>query len=126
MFHQRSSEFDPRISVIADHLRAIEKELGGLGKVAGRRASATASAAGNQIADVLGPLLSEALDRFRRGQRVAVDEAASMGNEAVKMGARVGTDALDRIVTQARHRPLLTLAVAIGVGILIGTTTRRR
>jgi hypothetical protein len=126
MFHQRSSGFDPRISVIADHLRAIEKELGGLGKVAGRRASASASAAGSQIADVLGPLLNEALDRFRRGQRVAVDEAASMGNEAMKMGARVGNDALERIVTQARHRPLLTLAVAIGVGILIGTTTRRR
>jgi hypothetical protein len=39
MFHHRSSKFDPRISAIAGHLRAIEKELGGIGQSAGRRAS---------------------------------------------------------------------------------------
>ena len=32
MFHHRSTEFDPRVSTIAGHLRAIEKELGGLEK----------------------------------------------------------------------------------------------
>ena len=32
MFHRRSTEFDPRISAIAGHLRAIEKELGALEK----------------------------------------------------------------------------------------------
>jgi hypothetical protein len=46
MCHHRSTEFDPRISAIASHLRAIEKELGGIGKSASRRASAGASAAG--------------------------------------------------------------------------------
>jgi len=35
-------------------------------------------------------------------------------------------DALDRIAGQAKQRPLLTLAVAIGVGILIGAAGRRR
>jgi hypothetical protein len=34
MFHRRSREFDPRISAIAGHLRAIEKELGGIGNSA--------------------------------------------------------------------------------------------
>ena len=32
MFQPRSSEFDPRVSAIVDHLRAIEKELGAIGK----------------------------------------------------------------------------------------------
>jgi hypothetical protein len=49
----RSSEFDPRVSAIAGHLRAIENELGGIGRSADRRASTTASAAGNQIADAI-------------------------------------------------------------------------
>jgi hypothetical protein len=40
MFQHRSTEFDPRISAIASHLRAIEKELGGIGKSASRRVSA--------------------------------------------------------------------------------------
>jgi ElaB/YqjD/DUF883 family membrane-anchored ribosome-binding protein len=126
MFQHHSTEFDPRLSAIAGHLRAIEKELGLIGRNAGRRASASASAAGNQISDAIGPILSEIADRFRRGQRLAADEATSFGNEAVKTGARVGNDALQRIATEVEHRPLVTLAVAIGVGVLIGFVCRRR
>jgi len=128
MFHHRSTEFDPRISAIASHLRAIEKELGGIGKSASRRASAGASAAESQIADAIGPILNEIneiVDRFGRGQRVAVDQALSFGNEAINVGARVGNDALERIATQAKNRPMATLAVAIGVGLLIGFAVRR-
>jgi hypothetical protein len=126
MFHHRSTEFEPRISAIAGHLQAIEKELGGRGKSAGRRASASASAAGNQIADAIGPILSEIVDRFRRGQSLAVDEAVSFGNEAFKTGAKLGNDALRRIASEAKQRPLVTLAVAIGVGVLIGIAGRRK
>jgi hypothetical protein len=121
----KSSEFDPRVSAIAGHLRAIENELGVIGRGAGRRASTTASAAGNQVADAIWPILNDIVDRFGRGQRAAVDGAGSFGNEAVKVGARVGNDALDRIATQTKNRPLVAFAVAIGVGILIGVAVRR-
>lgn len=125
MFQPRTKDFDPRVSAIVDHLRAIEKELSDFGRSAGRRASANASAAGSQIAEVIGPILSDIGGRFRRGQRVAVDEATSLGNDAVKFGTRVGGDALDRLTTQARLHPLLTVAVAIGIGVLIGAASRR-
>jgi len=125
MFHRRPSEFQPSVSAIVDHLRAIEDELGTIGKNAGRRASARASATGGQIADALAPILNELGGRFRSGQRAAVDEAASFGNEALRFGGRVGGDALSRIADQAKHRPLFTLAVAIGVGALIGFAARR-
>ena len=125
MFHYRSNQLDPRLAAIAGHLRAIEKDLGGLGRRAGQGAADRASAAGDQIADVLGPFLSDIGGRFRRGQRVAVDEAANLGNEAVRFGARVGNDALERVADQAKQRPLFTLAVAIGIGVLIGFASRR-
>jgi ElaB/YqjD/DUF883 family membrane-anchored ribosome-binding protein len=125
MFQHRASQFDPRVAAIAGHLRAIEKELGVLGKSAGRRASSGVSAAGNQIVEAIWPILNEIGDSLRRGQRVAVDEAASFGNDAVKFGARMGNDALGQIADQARRRPLFTLAVAIGVGVLIGAVVRR-
>ena len=121
----RSTEYDPRVSAIAGHLRAIEKELGGIGRSASRRASTSASAAGNQVADAIWPILNDIVDHFGRGQRAAVDGAGSLGNEAVKVGARVGNDALDQIATQAKNRPLVAFAVAIGVGILIGVAVRR-
>ena len=79
MFHHRSTEFDPRVSVIAGHLRAIEKELGGIGRSASRNASASASTAGNQIAEVIWPILNDLVDRFGRGQRAAVDGGDQLG-----------------------------------------------
>ena len=124
MFQPRSSEFDPRVSAIVDHLRAIEKELGAIGKIAGRRASSGASAAANQIVDAIGPILSDLTERFGRGQRAARDGATIFGTEAVQAGARVSNDALGRLGDQAKQRPLLTMAVALGLGMLIGFATR--
>jgi ElaB/YqjD/DUF883 family membrane-anchored ribosome-binding protein len=124
MFQTRSSEFDPRVSAIVDHLRAIEKELGAIGKIAGRRASSGASATANQIVDAVGPILKDLTDGLRRGQRAALDEATSFSAEAVQAGARVGNDALDRIGDQAKQRPFFTTAVALGIGMLIGFATR--
>jgi hypothetical protein len=126
MFHARSTEFDPRISAIAGHLRAIEKELGSVGKSGGRRAAASASVVGNQIADAIGPILSEIVDRFLRGQSSALTGAASLGNQAVRSGARLGNEALQRITTDTKRRPLAILAIALGVGILIGIAARRK
>ena len=125
MFQYRSRQFDPGLAAIAGHLRAIEEDLGVMGRKAGRDAAVRASAAGDQIADTLWPILGEIGDRFRRGQRAAVDEATSLGNEAVRFGTRAGSDALDRIADQAKHRPLFTLAFAVGVGVLIGFASRR-
>lgn len=126
MLQHRSREFDPRMAAIAGHLRAIEKELGRAGQGAGRRTAACATSAGNQIVDAIVPLLSEIVDRYGRGQRATVDDAASFGNEAVKIGAKIGSDAIEKVATQAKKRPLITLAVTIGVGILIGMASRRR
>jgi len=129
MFQHRSTAFDPRLSAIVNQLRAIErqieKQLDCIGRDASGRAAATASSAGSQFAEAITPILNDLLDRFRRGHRLAADEAASMGNKAARIGAQVGTDAVQRVAPQARNQPLLTLAVAVGVGVLIGLAARR-
>ena len=125
MFRQTSTELHPRVSAIAGHLRAIERELGGIGRSASRRASTSASVAGSQIADAVWPILNDIVDRFGRGQRAAADGAAGLGSEAVKIGARASNEALDRIATRTKNRPIAAIAVAIGVGLLIGAAIRR-
>ena len=120
MFHQRSSAFDRNISALEGRLHALENEIEKLGRSAGRRASAGMSAAGDQIGDAIAVAVHEIVDRFRSGRRVAGDEAVRLGNEAAKFGAKFGNDALQRVASEVEHRPLVTLAVAIGVGILIG------
>jgi len=120
MFHHRSSAFARNISIIENRLRALENELERTGRTAVRRASARMSAAGDQIGDAIASAISEIVDRFRNGRRLAGDEAVRVGNQAVKIGAKIGDDALHRIASEVEHRPLVTLGVAIGVGILIG------
>jgi len=124
MFQPRSSEFDPRVSAIVKHLRAIEAEIGAIGKIAGRRASSGASATANQIVDAIVPILNDLTNRLRRGQQTALAEAKGVGAEAVKAGVRAGNDALDRLGDQAKQRPLFTMAVTLGIGMLIGFATQ--
>jgi ElaB/YqjD/DUF883 family membrane-anchored ribosome-binding protein len=67
-------------------------------------------------------MLSSIADRFRNG-------ADSMGDEAAKIGsgaAKLGQDALHRLSKEVAHRPLVTLAVAVGVGVLVGLASHRR
>jgi hypothetical protein len=123
MFHHRSRAFATQIAAIEGHLRAIEKELERFGQKAGR--DARLSAPGDQIIDVITPILSEIVERYRSGRRLAAEETARFGNEAVKISGGISTNALHRIATEVEHRPLVTLAVAIGIGILIGIAGRR-
>jgi hypothetical protein len=115
MFHYRSG---PDYSGIEHRLRAVEGEL--------RKATRQASAASNQIGDTLAPIISEIADRIRSGGRYAGDEAARHGNDAVQLGMRVGNDALRVIAAEVKRRPLVTLVVAVGVGMLIGIAGRRQ
>jgi len=49
--------------------------------------------------------------------------ANSMGHDVAKIGgeaAKPGDRALRRLSNEVEHRPLITLAVAVGVGILVG------
>jgi ElaB/YqjD/DUF883 family membrane-anchored ribosome-binding protein len=119
MFHYRSG---PDYSAIDHRLRAVEGELERIG----RKATRQASAASEQIGDTLAPIMSEIADRIRSGGRYAGDEAARLGNDAVKLGTRVGNDAVRLIAAEVEHRPLVTIAVAIGVGMLIGFAGRRQ
>ncbi len=120
MFHQRKSAFDRNISALEGRLHALEDQIDQLGRSAGRRASANVSAAGDHIGDAIAAAVTEIVDRFRSGRRLAGDEAMRFGNEAAKLGAKVGNDALERVASEVEHRPLVTLGVAIGIGVLIG------
>ena len=64
----------------------------------------------------------DALSIDARARVALSDEAVKLGNEAAKLG----NDALRRLSREVEHRPLVTLAVAVGVGILVGLISQRR
>ena len=120
MFQYRSNTFGPSVTAIQNHLGAVEKELEKIGRIAGRRGTAAASAAGEQIGDTISAILSDMIDRFRDRGQAASDQAARLGNRALGLGASYGADALARVSSEVEDRPLVTLGVALGIGVLIG------
>ena len=70
----------------------------------------------DHVGETVAAVLSGIADRFRGGANSMGDEAAKIGSEAAKLG----NDALRRLSKEVEHRPLVTLAVAVGVGILVG------
>lgn len=120
MFQYRSSAFAPSVKSIQQHLVGVEQELEAIGRIAGRRGSAAAAAAGEQVGDAITAIFSEMMDRFRGRGRAAGDQAARLGSRAVALGADYGSGALARVSGQVEDRPLLTLGVALGIGVLIG------
>ena len=107
---------------ITRRIAAIEDRL----KRAGKRVPvAEADRVGEAVAAALGGIA----ERFRSGAGSIGEESASLGNEAVRLGneaVRLGNDAWRRVAREAEHRPLVTLAVAVGVGILVGLAGSRR
>src|SRR5260370_42516201 len=101
MFQHRASDLSPSVAVIQKHLGVVEKELEKIGRIAGRRTSD--AAASDQIGDAISTILSEMVDRFRKGGQAAGDQAGRLGNQALDLGARYVSDGLQRVASQVEH-----------------------
>jgi len=99
----------PNVREIETRLRSLEQQL----ERVGDRTSASTAEVVERVGAAIAPVLSNIADRFRGGAHSMSDEAAKLGN-----------DALRRLSNEVEHRPLVTLAVAIGVGILVGLASR--
>ena len=120
----RQSSYERELAAIERRMQLLERRLDRLGNVATRTAAsgfASAAQATDRVGDAIVSALGEVVDRFRGGARTAGGEAARLGYEARKLG----NDALRRVSTEIEHRPLITLAIVAGIGILIGLAGRR-
>ena len=114
------------------YTRAISSEVGDIERrlrVLQRgveKLGARASSNGRDAADGLGEGIASALsswaDRFRLGTSSLGDQSAALGKDA----ARYGTAALSQIFKETEQRPLISIAVALGVGVLIGMAASSR
>ena len=99
----------------------IDRRLHALEKIEiGARASTNSRDIAGDLGDVIASALSSWADRFRQGASTVGDQSAALGKDA----ATLGTIALNRIEDESRHRPLVAVAVALGVGILVGMAVR--
>ena len=108
-------------SEVGDIERRLQMLQSGIEKL-GTRASSNARDAADGLGETVASALSSWADRFRQGASSLADHSAAFGKDA----ARYGTAALNQISKETEQRPLMAVAVALGVGILIGIATRSR
>jgi hypothetical protein len=99
----------PNVREIERRLRSLEQQL----ERVGDGTSASTAKVVERVGGAVAPVLSNVADRFRGGARSMSDEAAKLGN-----------DSLRRFSNELEHWPLVTLAVAVGLGILVGLSGR--
>jgi ElaB/YqjD/DUF883 family membrane-anchored ribosome-binding protein len=104
------------VGEIERRLRALEKDLEKIGTRASANARDTAEGFGDAIAAALGGWA----DRFRQGAASVGDQSASLSKDAASLGG----SALQRVSAKTEAHPFFALAVAVGVGILIGMASR--
>jgi ElaB/YqjD/DUF883 family membrane-anchored ribosome-binding protein len=95
---------------IAGLMRDLEDRVGRLNSLTRKTAVDAASTAGDYASETL----SDTATRLRNGAHAVGDEAS-----------RLGADAVRRVEDEVEQRPLLTLAIAAGIGFLAGMAGRR-
>jgi len=115
MFHRStySRAISTEIGDIDQRLRALERRLEG---------TARATQAADHVGDTIASALSGVAERLRGPANSMREEVAKIGGDAAKLGDR----ALRRLADEVEHRPLITLAVAVGVGVLVGLASYPR
>jgi ElaB/YqjD/DUF883 family membrane-anchored ribosome-binding protein len=86
------------------------------------RTSTNARDTADGLGEAVASALSSWADRFRQGSSSLGEQSAALGKDA----ARHGTAALSQISKETEQRPLSAIAVALGIGVLIGMATHRR
>jgi ElaB/YqjD/DUF883 family membrane-anchored ribosome-binding protein len=106
---------------VAEDIASIEREIGQLmndieARVSRLQTLAKRSArdAADNATEFVSDTVSAATDGLRNGAHVVSDEAARMTGDAIR-----------RIEDEVGQRPLLTIAIAAGIGFLAGMAGRR-
>lgn len=114
------------VGEIERRLQSLQKNLERIGTRTSNNARDTAEGLGDAVASALFGWA----DRFRQSTSSLGDQSVAIGRDAArfgaKFGAKFGKSALTTVSDETERHPLFALAVAVGVGLLIGMVSRSR
>jgi hypothetical protein len=122
-FSSYSSAKSAKADEIEQRLRSIEQRLGGS---ASARATVVTDHVGEALALALSAVTSRLLGRDSSANILGDASSIREGRKIAGEAARLGNDAMRRVAREIKDRPLVTLAIAIGVGLLMGLAGHRR
>src|SRR5438445_3474370 len=106
-----SRAISAQIGDIEQRLRTLERHL----EAAGSRSA-------NHVGENVASALSSMAENLRGRANSMRDDVAKISGDAAKLGDQ----ALRRLANEVEHRPLVTLGVAVAVGILVGLASHPR
>jgi ElaB/YqjD/DUF883 family membrane-anchored ribosome-binding protein len=98
---------------VADMIASLDERINRLNQLTKQGASHAAEGANDIVMNALSGLTSRVTGKAQANVASASDEVAKFGNQAI-----------DRVVREIDKRPLLTLAIAAGIGFLAGLARR--
>jgi ElaB/YqjD/DUF883 family membrane-anchored ribosome-binding protein len=104
----------------ADEIARIEELIGDLEKRLHRLNSSAQTEAAGASHDI-NHFVSEALEGIMERVR---ERADSVTEQVAERATQVGSDAFKRVLDEIERYPLATLAVAAGIGFLLGSARR--
>jgi ElaB/YqjD/DUF883 family membrane-anchored ribosome-binding protein len=78
-----------------------------------------------QVSEIFALKGTDALNRARSNIEGMVSDAAAKGQDAINVAREVSDTAIEAIDDSLKKRPYTTLAIAFGIGFLIGGMRRR-
>jgi ElaB/YqjD/DUF883 family membrane-anchored ribosome-binding protein len=102
-------------------LNDLEQRLSRLARMLPSSGSAAAPAM-DRVGDAVATALGDIAHKFRNRARTAGAGASRAGEDALQLG----NDALRKLAHEVGQRPLVTLAIAVGVGALAAGLLARR
>jgi ElaB/YqjD/DUF883 family membrane-anchored ribosome-binding protein len=98
---------------VADMIASLDERIANLNRLTKQGASHAADSANDIVLDAISGLTGRATRQAQAGMASASDEVAKFGTQAV-----------NRFVREIDKRPLLTLAIAAGIGFIAGLARR--
>lgn len=98
---------------LADMIASLDERIERLNSLTKRGAAHAAEGANDIVLGAISDLTGRVTGRAQAGMSSASDEVA-----------KFGTQAIDRVVREIDRRPLLTLAIAAGIGFIAGLARR--
>src|SRR3954469_20197643 len=80
----------------------------------------------DRMSDSIASALNDIADRFGSRARSVSKDAGRIGERVTADAMQFGDDALRRVAREVEHRPLVTLAIALGIGALAAGLLVRR
>jgi ElaB/YqjD/DUF883 family membrane-anchored ribosome-binding protein len=115
--HEKSAAAAGEVAAIENLVSDLERRLRRLSRLS-NSAQREISGAGSDVGDFVNEALADIMHRVR-------ESTADVGQSIVDRASQVASNTTEKIADEVEQRPLMMLAIAVGVGFLAGYANRR-